>query len=161
MKKNIIIMVAAIVVVGGISFYGGMKYGENRALGGRAAFMQNLSPEQRQQALQRFGANGGALGGRRSGAGGLVGAGFVNGEIISQDDKSITVKMRDGGSRIIFYSDSKSIGKTIEGTASDLEVGKQITANGTANSDGSVAAQSIQILPARPAAPAATGATNP
>jgi len=138
---------AVVVVVGGGAFYGGMKYAQSRNPRGQfsRADLQNLSSEERQQRLQELGVNGGA--GFRGGAGGgqRGGGGFTSGEIISKDDKSVTIKLRDGGSKIIFFSDSTEISKSAEGTSSDLEVGKSITVNGVANSDGSVTAETIQL----------------
>jgi hypothetical protein len=134
MNKTIAI-VAAFVIVGGGCFYGGMVYGKSQATAGRGATAGQF---------QR-GANGqgGAGGGLRT-----RGGGFTAGQILSKDDKSITVKMQDGGSKIIFYSSSTEIAKTATGTVNDLTVGESVVANGTANSDGSVTATTIQIRPA-------------
>src|SRR3989338_2216675 len=149
MNKLIAIVIATAVVVGGGAFFGGMKYAESKSPRGRVsqADLQNLSPEERQQRLQELGANAGA--GFRGGAGGgqRGGSGFTAGEIISKDDKSITVKLSDGGSKIVFLSDSTTVSKMTDGTKSDLEIGKQVTVNGSTNSDGSVTAQSIQLRP--------------
>src|SRR3989338_4027104 len=152
MNKLIAIVIAVAVVVGGGAFFGGMKYAESKSLRGRVSQadfqnLQNLSPEERQQLLQELGANAGA--GFRGGAGGgqRGGGGLTAGEIIAKDDKSITVKLSDGGSKIIFLSDSTTISKMTDGTKSDLEIGKQVTVNGSANSDGSVTAQNIQLRP--------------
>src|SRR3990167_7256783 len=155
MNKLITIVIATAVVVGGVAFFGGMKYAESKSPRGRVSQadfqnLQNLSPEERQQRLQELGANAGA--GFRGGAGGgqRSGGGFTTGEIISKDDKSITVKLRDGGSKIVFLPDSTEITKSAAGSLSDLEIGKNISVNGTANSDGSVTAQMIQIRPTLP-----------
>ena len=150
MNKLIAIVIATAVVVGGGAFFGGMKYAESQSPRGRVSQadfqnLQNLSPEERQQRLQELGANAGA--GFRGGAGGgqRSGGGFTAGEIISKDDKSITVKLSDGGSKIVFLSDSTTVSKTTDGTKNDLEIGKQVTVNGSTNSDGSVTAQTIQL----------------
>src|SRR3989338_10163586 len=111
MNKLITIVIATAVVVGGGAFFGGMKYAESKSLRGRVSQadfqnLQNLSPEERQQRLQELGANAGA--GFRGGAGGgqRGGGGFTAGEIIARDDKSVAVKLQDGGSKIVFLSDS-------------------------------------------------------
>ncbi len=131
--KKIIIIIISLVVVGGGSFYGGMKYADSKSPQGR--FLQ--ADFQDSQRLREPGVNGG---------GGFRG-GLIVGEIISQDDKSITLKIQDGGSKIVFLSDSMEITKSAEGALSDLEIGKNITVNGAVNSDGSIAAQSIQLRP--------------
>jgi|SRR3989338_3267292 len=143
MNKQIIAIIAVAAMVGGGSFYGGMKYAQSSGLssGRGAAAFANLSPEERQARMQQF---GGSTGGVR---GGTQGGGFVSGEVIASDSKSITVKLRDGGSKIIFFSDSTEIGKFVTGAASDLAVGKTVNVTGKANSDGSITAQSIQIRP--------------
>lgn len=131
MNKLIPIMIALFLIVGAGSFYGGMKYAQSKSLQGR------------QQIFQELGANaGGFRGGLNNGQRG--GGGFTVGEIIAKDDKTITVKLQAGGSKIIFFSDSTEITKSAEGTLSDLEIGKSITVNGIVNSDGSITAQSIR-----------------
>ena len=146
-KKALVIAIVALLIGGGGGFFGGMKYAQMQPSSVRAGFaqFQNLTPEQRQQMLQ----NGGGTVVRRGGSG----ANFVTGEILSKDDTSITVKLPDGGSKIVLFSDSTNIAKTDNGSSGDLTVGETVAASGTANSDGSITAQSIQIRPAGQTAP--------
>jgi len=137
MKKYLLIL-TILVAVGAGAFFGGMKYAESK------------TPQRSQQT----GANGF---GNRTGTGtinrtgGVNGNnGFVTGQIISKDDKSITVSIRNGGSKIIFYSNATEISKFTNGTIDDIENGKAVMVNGTANQDGSITAQSIQIRPEMP-----------
>jgi len=132
MNKKIITIIAVATVIGAGAFYGGMKYAESKAL------------SDRQQRMQQFGTN---FGGFRlgSGSGQRGGSGFTAGEIIAKDNKSVTVKLQNGGSKIVFFSDSTEITKSVAGTLGDLEVGKNIIVNGTVNSDGSITAQTIQL----------------
>ncbi|MDP3988080.1 MAG: hypothetical protein Q8P80_02955 [Candidatus Levybacteria bacterium] len=152
MNKQIIIAIAIAAIVGTSSFYGGMKYAQSKASQGRVSQadfqnLQNLSPEERQQRIQELGANAGGFRGG-SGSGQRGGSGFTAGEIIAKDDKSVTVKLQNGGSKIVFLSDSTEIMKFAAGALSDLEIGKNISINGTVNSDGSITAQLIQLRPA-------------
>jgi len=55
------------------------------------------------------------------------------------------VKIRDGSLKIVFFSDSIEITKSIDGAPDDLETGKSITASGAANSEKSITAQTIQL----------------
>lgn len=143
MNKKILI-IGAIIIIAALagSFYGGMVYSENSNSAGRQNFMNN-------NGMPRSG-------GFRNGNGN-----FTNGEIILKDDKSITVKLRDGGSKIIFYSSSSEIGKFTDGTIEDLEIGKNVMINGKTNPDGSITAQSIQIRPKMDIPPAPQPADNP
>lgn len=138
MKKIIINFLIGAFVFGGISFYAGTKYSQ----GGRGNF-SNLSSEERQRRFQELGTAGAGSfrGGRMGGQGGE----FVGGEILSKDDKSFTVKLREGGSKIIFFSSSTEINKSAKGSPQDLGSGVQVLVNGTANSDGSLTAQTVQI----------------
>jgi len=129
--KKLILFIIALIVVGAGAFYGGIKYEQSKISGQRPSF-QNLSPEQRQQFAQRAG---------------RADTNFLSGEVISKDEQSLTLKMSDGGSKIIFFSDSTEISKTTEGTIDDIEIGKQIMVSGDQNSDGSITAKTIQLSP--------------
>jgi len=128
-KQLTIISIIVLIVVGGGAFYGGMVYGQNQR---KNSFGQQVP--------------GTSIRGNRTGAGG----GFNSGEIIAKDDKSITIKLLTGGSKIVFFSSSTEVGKFVNGNSSDLVVGQSVSVAGAANQDGSVTAQSIQIRPAMP-----------
>lgn len=118
-------------MVGGIAFYGGMKYGQANVKGN---FQANIAGGLR---------NG--VAGRAGGANGT--GGFTSGDIIAKDTQSITIKMRDGSSKIVLYSTSTEVSKFDAGTANDLVVGKTVSVTGSANTDGSITATTIQVRP--------------
>jgi len=138
--KKIIPIIITLIIIGAGAFYGGMKYGQSKSPSSKFSSQnfQNLSQEQRQQLSQ----------GRTGGAG----ANFLNGEVIAKDEKSLTLKMQDGGSKIVFFSDSTKISKTTEGSINDVEVGKTLSVGGKQNSDGSFTAETIQLSPLTPLA---------
>lgn len=142
MQKNSLIWSLVLVVCAGMAFYGGTQYGTSRAL--RPENLQNIM-------RSRGGPQGGApMTGRPMGRNGdFMGrnGGAVFGEILSKDDTSMTVKLQDGGSKIIFYSTTTEVGKFVATTPQNLTIGENIVVNGTANPDGSVTAQSIQVRP--------------
>ena len=139
MKKILPIIIVSIIVIGGGAFYGGMKYqqSKNPTSGLSRQNFQNLSEEQRQQLQANAG--GAFQGGNRT-----AGQDFLAGEVISKDAQSLTLKIQDGGSRIVFLSSSTTVSKTAEGSLNDIEIGKQIMITGKQNSDGSYVAQAIQ-----------------
>ncbi len=130
MKKNLIIAIVAIVIVGALSFFSGWQLGR-AGNGGRGNFdPQNFSGGANRQGMNRAG-----------------GGGLTNGEILSKNDQSLTLKLRDGGSKIILLSSSTQIMKDAPGTMTDLGVGQSIMVAGTANADGSLTAQMVQLRP--------------
>ncbi|MCX6793060.1 MAG: hypothetical protein NTY12_03460 [Candidatus Falkowbacteria bacterium] len=145
-------IVLAVVLIAG-AFYGGMKYGQTPQA------LQSLSAAQRQQIFASArGANGQGQGNRMGGARGA--GGFANGEILSQTDKNITVKLRDGSSKIVLLADSTKINKSVAGQKTDLAVGSQVTVNGTANSDGTITAEGVTIMPLLATPPAGANGQN-
>jgi len=148
--KKILPIIIIIIIIGAGAFYGGMKYSQSKTLQGFAQGnfqnLSNLSPEERQQRFQQMG-SAGMIGMRGARSGDGTGSGFANGEIISKDESSITVKLPDGGSNIVFYSESTEVSKFTGGTLDDLEIGKSVIVNGEVSEDGSITAQSIQLRP--------------
>jgi len=134
-KKIIIGAIVGVIIVGGVSFYAGTK------IGGANDFPRNAEFSAQGQNGQAGGGQGTT--GARTGQGGV--GGMTSGEIISKDEQSITVKLPNGGSKIVFFSESTSVSKNTTTTNADLTVGENVMVNGSENSDGSVNAQSIQI----------------
>ena len=137
MKKLLLTVIVTAVIVGGGAFYGGIEYQKSKSVFVPGGNIGNLSAEERQA---RFGNDVGA---QRQG----INGGTVSGEVISIDDESITVKIADGGSKIVFFSTSTKIQKSADGTREDLKEGEQVLIMGSVNQDGSVSAQSIQLRP--------------
>ena len=141
MNKMLPQIIVGVVVVGAVAFYGGMKYGESKTAA------TTMGTGQGQRGNGQF---GGGAGGARTGGGNRGGAGFANGEVASVDATSLTVKMRDGSSKIIILSTSTQVLKSVAGAVTDVAVGSQVTITGAGNPDGSITAQSIQIRPTMP-----------
>jgi len=133
MKKNLILILIALIIIGAGGFLGGMKYGESQAL-------KNLTPEKMREIFQQRGQTfqrGQVFQGQRQG--------FLSGQVISKDERSLTIKLPDGSTKIVFISQSTQISKSTEGSIEDIEIGKEISVTGTQNTDGSLTARRIQI----------------
>lgn len=124
-------MIVVVLIVGSISFYGGLKFQENK-------FKQTNAF---QYQAQGTGENG------RFQQAGRRGLRPENGEILDRDEKGITIKLRDGQSKIILFSNKTVIKKTQEATKNDLKKGEQVVIFGSENTDGIVSAENIQLNP--------------
>ncbi|MEO8581183.1 MAG: DUF5666 domain-containing protein [Patescibacteria group bacterium] len=131
MSVSPIALALIVIVVGAGAFFGGTKYQQKKTA----------------QFAGRFGGAPGSLGNRGGQGRPVQNIRPVNGEIISADEKSITVKLIDGSTKIVLLSDSTTINKAADATKSDLKAGEQVGVFGAQNSDGSVTAQSIQLNP--------------
>lgn len=138
-ESNILsIFIVVLLAVGGSMFLAGMKYQDSRGTSVAAASQ----------------APGGARNGNMQGPPNMQGGsgnmpgGFASGEVVSKDNKSITIKLQDGSSKTIYFSSSTTVSETTTGSTSDLKTGQTVVVIGSNSSNGSVTAQSIQIRPA-------------
>jgi tripartite-type tricarboxylate transporter receptor subunit TctC len=135
MKNSHYAIIAVLIfLVGGGAFYGGMQYQKSQGGTGRGG--ANGQFRTFTGGNTQFAGRGGAQGG------------VANGEVLSTDDQGITLKLMDGGSKIVFFSASTTIGKTEAGSKDDLTAGTNVLVTGTPNADGSITANMVQIRPA-------------
>ena len=128
--KTAIWVVLAAVLFGAAGFWGGVTYQKTQATSGFAG---------------RAGGAGG-FGGAAGGAGRSNAANVATGTVLSQDAQSVTVKTADGGSKTVFISAQTEISKQTVLTATDIKVGDQVAAFGTA-ANGGIDARMVQIVP--------------
>ncbi|HEX6976770.1 MAG TPA: DUF5666 domain-containing protein [Patescibacteria group bacterium] len=133
MKKYLKYLIPAVfLIVGlGVGFFGGTKFQQGKVQGVNTQFIPG-------QQRVRFGGNAN---------GNFQALRPVSGEVISADDKSITVKMSDGSTKIVFLSGNTTVEKTDPAQTKDLATGTKVAVFGSTNPDGSVTAQNIQINP--------------
>ena len=140
MQKLLFPIIVGFVVVASGSFYGGMRYQSSKTptfVRGQVAGDGVLSGSQ--GGMRRNGMGGQ---GRGTGVGG-----FANGEVLSKDGTSFTLKLRDGGSKIVLYSTSTRVSKMADGSLDDVVAGAEVMMTGTPNQDGSMTALTVQVRP--------------
>lgn len=136
--KHIMIVLLGVSLAGGVGFYGGTLYAKSSVRIG-----PGQQPQMGGAGVRNFRGN--------QAAGGQMGRGQMGmaaGEVLSVDGQSLSLKLRDGGSKIVFLTASTTVAKLDAGTLGDVAKGVQITVNGAPNADGSLTAQMIQIRPA-------------
>ncbi|MFA6131461.1 MAG: hypothetical protein WC702_00115 [Patescibacteria group bacterium] len=135
MQNKIIAIVLGVIVVAGLSFFGGMKYGQmsGGGFGGGMppdgmAFSGGVPDLNSEVSIRKIGQGGG----------------LIAGEIISIGENNLTIEMFDGGSKTVYWSDSTEVTKATAGATTDLIVGAQVTVTGS-ESNGTTTAKTIQI----------------
>lgn len=132
MKKYLTHVIWIIVAI--VAFVGGMYYGKASS---PLAFA----------GAGRFGSFASSTRGAFIGRNGSTAAGFIAGQVVAKDAQSITIALPNGNSQVVFYSSSTAVEKPSPASMSDISTGTEVAVNGTANSDGSLTAQSIQVRP--------------
>lgn len=131
LDKKYIVRVAICVLVIGLSFWAGRAYTMKQM---KKVLRDGILAAQRQdgnrsQPLDPIGKNGM----------------LVSGEIISKDEKSVTLKISNGTERVVFFSPATHIKKTLTGKQSDFTIGTILTVLGSNDSTGTFNATTIQI----------------
>ena len=141
--KNMKTLVPIICVLVGLGagFFGGFEYRNYQLRRNRGNLTNGSAAGQFQRFVGRNGASGGMQGN------GMMLRGGAFGSILSIDDKGITVKLNDGSSKIVLFSDATTFSNTATATKTDLKVGDNVAVFGASNSDGSVTATNVQINP--------------
>jgi hypothetical protein len=147
MNPKLIGALLGIVLVGGAGFWSGTAYAAHGKTSANR-FVQGAGTFQ------------GEFAGRTAGGSGMArtGQNAVFGTVISKDVNGITVQLGGpgatstngtaSGTRIVLINSATQVTKMTAGSAADLAPGTGVTITGTANSDGSLTAASVQIRPA-------------
>lgn len=131
MKNITLPMLIVVIIIAAVAgFFGGMKYQQSKQTSALST-LRNGRP------------GSGQFAGRNGGAGFRP----INGNIISADNNSLTVKLADGTSRIVILTDKVVINKADTATVADLKVGTNVAVFGQTNSDNTITAQNIQLNP--------------
>lgn len=141
MKKNILIPLVLIILVGAGAFFSGMQFQKSQASQQAGGTQQDTSANPART----------PGGGRRGGFGRAT-----VGKIVSQDANSITIQMTDGSSKIINISDATKLSKIDSAAKTDLTTNQTVAVFGSTNSDGSITAQRIQLNPVSMRGPSTT-----
>lgn len=131
------IQIVVVLILCAASFFGGTFYQSKKTPTFNGNFNRTGNPM-----MMRPGTGSGQTGGPRQ-----MGFRPVSGEVISVDDKTITVKLTDGSSKNVYYSDKTTVNKAQQATIKDILAGTKIAVFGNTGTDGSVTANSIQIDP--------------
>jgi hypothetical protein len=145
MNKTVITAIMVAIIFGGGGYYFGTQQAASSTTPtGAAAFA-------------------GRTGGAGRFGGGAAGGGFTTGTIISTGSGTMTIQMPTStstsattGTKIVLFDSNTVVSELQTVPVSNLAVGQSVTVSGTANSDGSVTATSIQVRPARTGGPATT-----
>ena len=128
------VLVTAIVVSLGVGFGCGMWFVNNKS----------ASPTTIRQGNRQFPQGSSSSNVPSQGIQNRFGDGFLNGEITSIDDGSITIKAMDGSSKIVLLGSSTNYHINSESSVDALEEGQKVSIVGSED-NGTVTAERVDI----------------
>ena len=140
-NSNVVVIGIIAIIIAALSFFGGMKYQQTKL----PSFSRG--PLQGGMEQNNKTANGVGTRGAKTGTAG-AGNNLRMGTISAMDDTSITLKLQDGGSKIIILTATTLYKQTTEAMKTDVRIGDTVFVTGATNSDGSITAENVQINPA-------------
>jgi formylmethanofuran dehydrogenase subunit A len=145
-NKNILYIVLGISLL--VVFIIGFQIGKIQSKNSNLANFRN------NQNFNRMGVTTKTANGNRMGFNSTVG------EIIEKSDNSITIKLRDSGSKIVIVSNSTEVFKTMNVEKDNLKVGDNVMVDGKTNDDGTITANSLRIIDNMPIKPTTSKTIN-
>lgn len=139
-QNMIVACTVTAVVAGSIGFFGNNLYQQSQR-NSRFPQMENRTGN----GQNNFGTNRQVNGSIQPGMMGRGGA--LNGEVTAKDNKTLTIKLSDGSSKIVILSDNTTYRTSTETTQDKVEIGTKIAAFGTTSTDGTTVATSIEVNP--------------
>lgn len=129
------------IVLAALAFFGGVQYQKGQkpsfdvgrfAAGNFPAGMMGNGPAGAAGAARRVGA----------------GRGGATGTVLSVDAQSLTMKLADGSSQIVYLPTTATYFTEQAATVADVKTGATVTIAGTPNQDGSTNAATVRVQPA-------------
>lgn len=133
----LVAIVAALLLVAG-SFWAGTYY-ETQVRATRFRGFANMTPQQRQQAMQQSGQPGVGSQAQRQGSAALTG------KVDKVTDDTITITTPVGSLKVLLSS-STSVSKTTSAKSSDVAKGAEILVQGKRDEEGNIEASKIIII---------------
>ena len=146
-------MLAGVITIGslGVGACGGVWYQKTQinAFGRMNGQQYTQNGTNGQRSGRMMGGNNVANGNVAPGVGGgMMGRGAVTGEVTAKDDKSITIKMNDGSSKIVILGSNITYTESTTAKPESVSIGSKVAVFGTTTADGTTTATSVELNPA-------------
>lgn len=135
-KQTVSILLLA-VTIGGIGFYGGSVYAKQKASSTKVLGARNGAIMPSAGAGQRVGRQAGS---------GAFGA-MTTGKVLTKDATGLVIELQDVGSKNVLFASSTQIMQMTTVSLDAVTEGAQVMISGSTNTDGSITASRIQLMP--------------